>query len=86
MYTLPTYYIPTVGADPQFIDPGAAARRAQDERVKAVWNAATVAFVGTVGAVVGGIVMPQIADEYFEWLGGAVVGGLLFAGIAVWIQ
>lgn len=86
MYTLPTYYIPTVGTDPQVMDREAAARRAHAERVKAVWNAATVAFVGTVGAVVGGIVIPQIAGEYFEWLGGAVVGGLLFGGIAVGIQ
>ncbi len=83
MYTLPKYWTPpTVGVDPE--DLGSAARAAQEARMKAVWDAAQVAFVGAVGAVVGGVVMPQLAGEYFDWMGGAVVGGLIFAGVTAY--
>ena len=54
------------------------------ETQTAVWTAARVAFVGSIGAVIGGVVMPQVAAEYFDWMGGAVVGGLLFGAITAW--
>ncbi len=77
MQTLPRYWIPPT--------PTVGALQPNTEAQAAVWIAARVAFVGAVGAVVGGIAMPQLAGEYFDWMGGAVIGGLFFGAVSAWI-
>lgn len=82
MNYLPAYPNLTVGAE-NAIPSGSEVRKAQ---LHSAMQAAQVAFFGAVGAVVGAIVVPQLAGEYFEWMGGAIVGALLFGGITAAIQ
>lgn len=82
MNYLPAYPNLTVGAE-DAIPSGSQARKIQ---VHSVMQAAQIAFFGAVGAVVGAIVVPQLTGEYFEWMGGAVVGALVFGGVTAAIQ